>query len=153
MPVGHVSAALAFAFQGEKLLLVKLKSRGWDLPGGHLEPGEQPEYALRREVFEEAGATLGDAIFFGYQWIRLLSPPPQGYPYPLEGGYQVFFVAEVASLGKLTENAESVGARMFSPAEVRSLPRAFELFDRALTLARAWPQVLHEGIDAVLDLV
>lgn len=30
----------------------------WDFPGGHVEPGEHPQDALRREVAEELGATL-----------------------------------------------------------------------------------------------
>jgi mutator protein MutT len=32
----------------------------WDFPGGHVEPGERPEDALRREVAEELGAELED---------------------------------------------------------------------------------------------
>ena len=30
----------------------------WDFPGGHVEPGEHPQDALRREVAEELGVTL-----------------------------------------------------------------------------------------------
>ena len=40
--------------------MTNLRQRGWDIPGGHLEPGETPEAAMRREVLEEAGAVLAD---------------------------------------------------------------------------------------------
>ena len=40
----------------DQVLLVKHRKMGWWLyPGGHLEPNEDPEQAVRREVREEVG--------------------------------------------------------------------------------------------------
>jgi 8-oxo-dGTP pyrophosphatase MutT (NUDIX family) len=58
-PPSRISAVFVVAFRGGKILAVRL-DRGWDIPGGHREPGEQPLDALAREVMEEAGATLTD---------------------------------------------------------------------------------------------
>ena len=41
-------------------IMVKNRSRGWELPGGRMDQGEAPEEAALRELFEETGA-LGTA--------------------------------------------------------------------------------------------
>ena len=56
------AGALIFNREG-KILLLKHRFRagsGWGIPGGFLEPGEQPEEAMRRELREEIGLEVED---------------------------------------------------------------------------------------------
>lgn len=41
--------------EGGRAAFVLHPTRGWELPGGHVEPGEDPEAALLRELKEETG--------------------------------------------------------------------------------------------------
>ena len=52
-----------------KLMLSKHKHRTtWETQGGHIEPGETPIEAARRELFEESGATEFDIrVVFDYR--------------------------------------------------------------------------------------
>ncbi len=55
-PQELTTAAFALAFDGDRLLMTNLRRRGWNVPGGHVEPGESPEDTMRREVYEETVA-------------------------------------------------------------------------------------------------
>jgi 8-oxo-dGTP diphosphatase len=137
-PPELVTTAFAGAFAGDRLLMTNLRSRGWDLPGGHVELGEQPEETVRREVQEEAGATLGALHLLGYQRLRLLGPQPQEYRYPYPDCYQVFYWAQVESLKDFFPTAETEGCALFTPLEARALSwvqRHRELFEAALKMA------------------
>ena len=48
-----------------KVLLVKSPRRGWEYPGGMVEPGETFEQALLREIKEESGIDAEVAGFIG----------------------------------------------------------------------------------------
>lgn len=40
-PLAAITSALALAFDGERILMTNLRQRGWDIPGGHLDPGKR----------------------------------------------------------------------------------------------------------------
>lgn len=60
------NAASVALFSGTSVLLIERAReplRGyWTLPGGRIEPGEQPDGCARREVMEELGLAIGDLI-------------------------------------------------------------------------------------------
>lgn len=57
-------AAMVHNDRGE-ILLVNSPWRGWEYPGGLIEPGETVEAALRREIREEAGVEVEIERFVG----------------------------------------------------------------------------------------
>jgi 8-oxo-dGTP diphosphatase len=60
-----VSVATLVTNEEGKILLVNSPWRGWEYPGGLIEPGETFEEALRREVREEAGVDIEITGFVG----------------------------------------------------------------------------------------
>lgn len=67
---GATDIAVAALVDGGRLLLVHRHPERdnypdcWDLPGGHVEVGESPEAAVRRECLEELGIEIDDATRF-----------------------------------------------------------------------------------------
>jgi 8-oxo-dGTP diphosphatase len=138
-PVAHVTTAHCLAFDGDAILLTNHRARGWTIPGGHLEDGESPEEAMRREAHEEAGLTVGACRVVASERIAARGAPPPNLAYP-QPGYQVFYVARVAGLGALGSQDESTESRVFTRAEARHashwVVRHAELYDAALALSR-----------------
>lgn len=67
--------------------LLTKTSRGWELPGGHIEENEEIIDALKREVSEEVGLNIERFIIYGYRKIItskiLYNKEKKSYPYPL----------------------------------------------------------------------
>lgn len=137
-PLELVTTAFAFAFAGDRLLMTNLTRRGWEIPGGHMEPGERPEEAVRREVFEEALTTLGPLHRLGYRHLRLSGPKPASYRYPYPDSYQAFYWAPIATLSDFLPTAETQGRALFPPLDARALSwvqHHRELYEAALLMA------------------
>ena len=73
--------------EDECWIMVKNRSRGWELPGGRLNKGEAPEEAALRELFEETGvlgtakAIEGDLLPGGYVVLVEIEIPVSPEPW------------------------------------------------------------------------
>lgn len=76
----------------DKWVYVRHRSRDtWEIPGGHLEPGESAAAAARRELFEETGATDFDLIPLGPYYVER----------NLDSAYGMLYLAHIHNLSDL----------------------------------------------------
>ncbi|MEA3441578.1 MAG: NUDIX hydrolase [Chloroflexota bacterium] len=57
----------------DDVLMIKSPKRGWEVPGGQVEEGEDLFAALKREIFEETGITISIGRLVGV-YDRVQSP-------------------------------------------------------------------------------
>jgi len=70
----HVVAVTGFVTDtAGRVLLVRVASRGWEMPGGQVETGEDLASALMREVEEESGCQVEVGRLIGI-YSKLTSP-------------------------------------------------------------------------------
>lgn len=118
----HVpSAVLVFCWIDAGVVWVRHRTRGWEVPGGKIEPGESPEVAARREVLEESGVMLESL-----QWVgeyELTSPDANGDA--TTRTYKWVYVGTVLDVQARSSDAETVDVRVcrppWTPSDVHGL--------------------------------
>jgi 8-oxo-dGTP pyrophosphatase MutT (NUDIX family) len=79
-------ASVAVISKGRVLMGRRRDNNLWTMPGGGLNPGEQPLDGAKRELFEETGVTAKNLKFLGDQVVAGKSGKPiHVYSYALEG--------------------------------------------------------------------
>ena len=138
-PVEQIATAHCLAFEGDSIVLARHVDREWTIPGGHLEPGESVEEALRREAREEAGIEIGPATLLAVERCYRLSGPALSDRYT-NPSYQTFFVAPLVSLGAPTALEECTESRLFPPDEARVAPGWVQDLPALYEAALGWAQ-------------
>jgi len=62
---------LVSRFEGQWVLVRHCQRGTYEVPGGHIEPGEEPDVAAKRELFEETGAVEYDLRFVAYYTVKV----------------------------------------------------------------------------------
>lgn len=117
-PEGYtVTSTHGFCFHDGKVILVDLDTRGWDIPGGHMEEGETPAQCFAREAMEEA-CIEGEASMLGYVLVDNRNDPTfDASKYP-EIGCQIFYRMDVTEMHPWKQEWEASERKAFDPVEV-----------------------------------
>lgn len=99
--------------------------RGWEMLGGHIEPGENIEQALLRECLEEGGFTPEHYQLFGHRKVTAKKPVPHNQKvdsfYPFPHGYIPHFIAMSTLPLQQPTGEEIVESRAFAFDEIPQL--------------------------------
>lgn len=106
-PFDLTKTAFVIPFVDEKrVILAHNQRRGLEIPGGHIDPGEDFFQAAKRECLEETGYGITDIVPLGY--LKMTSggdvPNDWGYPHPIS--YQQFFAGVISSRHPFESNDE-----------------------------------------------
>lgn len=102
------ASVVCYIFSKAELLWVHHRDRGWEVPGGKLEPGETPLGALRREVLEEAGATITNERWVAEYRIQV----DEGDSRLLGQTYKWVYFATLESLGQRLATEEILSVKL-----------------------------------------
>jgi 8-oxo-dGTP diphosphatase len=95
-PESLTYSVIAARYKKEWLYVRHCDRSTWEIPGGHIEEGESPFDAARRELAEETGAEE-----FDLECVATYSVVKNR-----KTGYGRLFIAEVKSIGKVPDDSE-----------------------------------------------
>lgn len=121
-PVDLITSVHVLAFTGDRLLMTRLRDRGWDIPGGHRRPEEALADTVLRETYEETCAHLTDLQVFACTQIHISASRPDGYRYPYPDSYILIYTAQVDQLDPFATTAEALDRCLFAPADAQHQP-------------------------------
>ncbi len=111
-PVVLVAAGVAVMNTAGEILLLQRHDGEWDLPGGHMEPGESLEETATRELFEETGLTVDTLELLGIA-------SGEGTFYPKRNAYYVAAVYRAVTRSKtLKLSREHLDGKFFALSEL-----------------------------------
>lgn len=124
-PPDLCTAAFCVAVSDGKILLVQQRDRDWELPGGHIDEGEEIEGALIRETLEESGAVVENLRMFGYKLVLPSSPVPHretpGKFYPFPRSYVPYYYAQATEILNVRLSPDVIGSRVVSFNEAKTM--------------------------------
>lgn len=86
-----ISAVKIFDITDGSILMVEVPEKGgWDIPGGHVEEGETPIDAAKREVSEETNGRVNNLSLFGYLMMKKVIETPENKNYPYQSAIAMF---------------------------------------------------------------
>jgi ADP-ribose pyrophosphatase YjhB (NUDIX family) len=132
-------------FDQDKVLLVRERSDGkWTLPGGWVDVGDGPAFAVEREIREESGY-LAKAVKLAALFDK--NNPAHGHPPSVLHIYKLFFLCELTG-GAPTTSTETDGVDFFP---VSSLPPLSTGRATQPEIERLYQHYLNRGLPTDFD--
>jgi 8-oxo-dGDP phosphatase len=113
MALQHPSVFIVAVNDQNKILMLNgyhytVKDRHWQIPAGHMESGEEPETAAKRELLEEAGLVSDDWTDLGKTWQILGTG---------DAPFYTFLARNVQAADEPTDKEEDISDRQFKSLE------------------------------------
>jgi ADP-ribose pyrophosphatase YjhB (NUDIX family) len=114
-PAPLATSGRCVVFKGANVLVVRQRDGQLHIrPGGRLAPGETLEAAIRRELLEETGWTVGPLTPLGFHHFQHLGARPADFQHVWRDFIQPIFIAEAAAYDRaaLDRTQLEVGSRL-----------------------------------------